>query len=150
MAYERHTWACGETITEQKMNNIEDGIEEALECCGGSGGDITPIIFETEESYSEGTYLLTIQANSEDIYAAMQTGRKVYARIVTDPSSLTPNTALQEVVMARAYFVCAVPRYQFGVVLYHGEWNEERNYTSLIIGSFDGNEGGYPTCSGQF
>ena len=35
MAYERHDWVCGETVTEQKMNNIEDGIEEALECCGG-------------------------------------------------------------------------------------------------------------------
>ena len=35
MAYVRHDWVCGETITEQKMNNIEDGIEEALECCSG-------------------------------------------------------------------------------------------------------------------
>ena len=37
MAYEKHTWACGETITEAKLNNIEDGIEEALECCEGGG-----------------------------------------------------------------------------------------------------------------
>lgn len=31
MAYEKHTWECGESITADLMNNIEDGIEEALE-----------------------------------------------------------------------------------------------------------------------
>lgn len=35
MAYEKHTWVCGETITAEKLNNIEEGIEEALACCGG-------------------------------------------------------------------------------------------------------------------
>lgn len=30
MAYERHTWVDGETITDTKLNNIEDGIEEAM------------------------------------------------------------------------------------------------------------------------
>ena len=36
MAYEPKTWVCGETITAELLNNIEDGIEEALACCGGS------------------------------------------------------------------------------------------------------------------
>ena len=31
MAYERHEWQCGETVTADKMNNLEDGIEEALD-----------------------------------------------------------------------------------------------------------------------
>ena len=35
MAYSRNTWVCGDVISAQKLNNIEDGIEEALECCGG-------------------------------------------------------------------------------------------------------------------
>lgn len=35
MAYARHNWVCGETITAELLNNIEDGIEEALACCGG-------------------------------------------------------------------------------------------------------------------
>lgn len=30
MAYTRHNWVCGEVINDTKMNNIEDGIEEAL------------------------------------------------------------------------------------------------------------------------
>ena len=29
MAYEKHTWVCGEQITDTLMNNMEDGIEEA-------------------------------------------------------------------------------------------------------------------------
>ena len=37
MAYTKQTWACGDEITAEKLNNIEDGIEEALECCGSGG-----------------------------------------------------------------------------------------------------------------
>lgn len=29
MAYEKQTWACGDTITADKMNHIEEGIENA-------------------------------------------------------------------------------------------------------------------------
>ena len=29
MAYEKHTWADGEVITKEKLNNMEDGIEAA-------------------------------------------------------------------------------------------------------------------------
>lgn len=36
MAYEKHSWSCGENITADKMNNLENGIEEALDCCGGT------------------------------------------------------------------------------------------------------------------
>ena len=37
MAYTPKTWVCGETITADGLNNIEDGIQEALECCEGGG-----------------------------------------------------------------------------------------------------------------
>jgi len=30
MAYSTHTWVTGEAITQEKMNNIRDGIDEAL------------------------------------------------------------------------------------------------------------------------
>ena len=36
MSYETHTWESGETITAEKLNNLEDGVQEALD--GGSGG----------------------------------------------------------------------------------------------------------------
>ena len=32
MSYEKQTWVCGETITADKLNHMEEGIEE---CCGG-------------------------------------------------------------------------------------------------------------------
>lgn len=36
MAYEKHLWECGEVVTDAKMNNIENGIEEALTSGGGA------------------------------------------------------------------------------------------------------------------
>lgn len=38
MAYEPKEWVCGETITADGLNNLEEGIQEALECCGGGAG----------------------------------------------------------------------------------------------------------------
>lgn len=38
MAYEQHEWVNGETITAEKLNNIEEGIAEAAQ--SGGGGDI--------------------------------------------------------------------------------------------------------------
>lgn len=38
MAYEKHNWVCGETITADLLNNLEGGVEEALECCGSGAG----------------------------------------------------------------------------------------------------------------
>lgn len=35
MSYEKHTWTDGETITAAKLNNVEDGIEEAAASGGG-------------------------------------------------------------------------------------------------------------------
>lgn len=28
MAYEKQTWECGDTVTAEKLNHIEEGIEE--------------------------------------------------------------------------------------------------------------------------
>lgn len=37
MAYEPKEWVCGETITADGLNNLEEGVQEALDCCGGGG-----------------------------------------------------------------------------------------------------------------
>lgn len=39
MSYEKHEWVNNETITASKLNNIEDGIEEAAQSGGGGGID---------------------------------------------------------------------------------------------------------------
>lgn len=38
MAYAKHTWDCDELITADKLNNIEEGVEEAISGSGGGGG----------------------------------------------------------------------------------------------------------------
>ena len=38
MAFIKKDWKCGDTITADELNRMEDGIEEAVECCEGSGG----------------------------------------------------------------------------------------------------------------
>ena len=39
MSYTRHTWVDDESVTYEKLNNIEDGIEEAAQSGGGGGAD---------------------------------------------------------------------------------------------------------------
>lgn len=40
MAYTPTEWKCGDTISADRMNNLESGVQEALECCGGGGGSV--------------------------------------------------------------------------------------------------------------
>ena len=43
MAYTPHTWQCGELVTDDDMNRIEEGIQEALDCCNNG--------YSCEDSY---------------------------------------------------------------------------------------------------
>ena len=63
MAYTRHNWQCNETITANLLNNIEDGVEEALECCGYSCDD-------TYETRFDGSITFTSEDSSEGFYEA--------------------------------------------------------------------------------
>lgn len=51
MSYVRHNWVTDESITAAKLNNMEDGIEEAAQS-GGSGGGLTfvPVTWNGENS----------------------------------------------------------------------------------------------------
>lgn len=40
MSYQRHIWVKGEGITVARLNNIEDGIEEALQQSGADQATI--------------------------------------------------------------------------------------------------------------
>lgn len=35
MAYTPNEWQCGDVISAEKLNNLEDGVQEALDCCSG-------------------------------------------------------------------------------------------------------------------
>ena len=41
MAYTPKTWTCGETITDAGLNNIEQGVQEALGCCESELPEVT-------------------------------------------------------------------------------------------------------------
>ena len=51
MAYTPKTWVCGETITAEGLNNIEEGIQDALECCEDKGYECT----ESQATVFEGS-----------------------------------------------------------------------------------------------
>lgn len=60
LSYTRHTWVDDESITYQKLNNIEDGVEEAAESGGGYDAEIS--IYHSDNSSDD--YELTILSGS--------------------------------------------------------------------------------------
>lgn len=50
MAYEKQTWECGDTITAEKLNHMEDGIEGASNV-SGSVRTVTKSIEVTAQSH---------------------------------------------------------------------------------------------------
>ena len=69
MAYVEHTWVNGETITAEKMNNIEEGIVEASQS-GGSSYDAVILAYQDDASYWSGYWELTVQEGSWAAVAA--------------------------------------------------------------------------------
>lgn len=64
MAYEKHTWQCGETVTAELLNHLEDGIAE------GGGGSNEFFSFEIVDDGSD-----TIASKSySEIKAAIASG----------------------------------------------------------------------------
>lgn len=56
MSYEKHNWTDNETITAAKLNNIEDGIEEAAQS-GGGGGE-NPCYIATTKNFPVSSNLI--------------------------------------------------------------------------------------------
>lgn len=65
MAYERHTWECGEEITADKLNHMESGIELA------GGGSITVFEITDDPNCENG---LVADTTLNDVAEAMQKG----------------------------------------------------------------------------
>lgn len=68
----RHNWVCGETITADRLNNIEGGVEEALDCCGSS-----LVVTMTEGGDKEVVY--SLDKTYRQIAEAINDGQTVYA-----------------------------------------------------------------------
>ena len=82
MAYEKQVWQCGDTITADKMNHIEEGIENASQ----GGGGVFTITFSTTSrpSSSDGRNVvnmenLTADKTFNELLEAYQQGIPIYA-----------------------------------------------------------------------
>lgn len=65
MSYSAHTWVDGETITAAKLNNIEDGIDEASQTGGGG------LAFVTWTHTNDG---ITLGMTAQQIFDGMLAG----------------------------------------------------------------------------
>ena len=89
MSYEKHTWETGETITAEKLNNLEDGVAS-----GGSGDNnnfIVPIVYDNvEDVYStEVTFSQIMDAYESEktiigVYIYYNSGGVMSYKIFTD------------------------------------------------------------------
>lgn len=83
MAYEKQVWNCGDTITADKMNHIEDGIENA------SSGDALFVKYDhSEKTDSTATYYF--DKTWQEVHDALVAGRVVKANaILQDAAGIT-------------------------------------------------------------
>lgn len=67
MAYEKHTWSCGETVTADLLNRMEDGIAE-----GGGGSDVLIINGTATPTQDQYTFTLTVDKTVDEVLNAEQ------------------------------------------------------------------------------
>lgn len=72
MSYVKTTWANGDTITAEKLNHIEDGIEN---CSEGDGGQQEPLMVTF--FYDETLEYDRLDKTFGEIYSAFMAGRLV-------------------------------------------------------------------------
>lgn len=69
MAYEKHTWSCGETVTAELLNNMEDGIAEG-------GGTNEPLVISVESS--DECKGMIFNVTMQELRDAVQQNRPIY------------------------------------------------------------------------
>ena len=75
MSYEKKTWQCGDTISAEELNRMENGIEEAQG--GGGSTPLTVNVSLSEESEEFGTDILVLDKTWQEIANAYPNTRFV-------------------------------------------------------------------------
>lgn len=75
MAYEKQVWNCGDTITADKMNHIEEGIENA------SSGDALFVKYDHSETEGS-TITYYFDKTWQEVHDALVAGRAVTANAI--------------------------------------------------------------------
>lgn len=103
MAYEKQTWVCGETITAEKLNHIEDGIEE---CCGSGGGtDVLEVNITFDWNVGEGEWV--IDKTYAEVLSAIQNNQRVSAYAFWTEDSENGSSVTQWSLVNATYWVTA-------------------------------------------
>lgn len=78
MAYTPTVWECGDTITADKLNHMEAGIEE---CCGGGGSEPLMVTMAEREATIEecpyGGSAIDFSHSWQEMYDAFVSGKQV-------------------------------------------------------------------------
>lgn len=91
MSYEKHTWVTNEAITASKMNNIEEGIEEASQS-GGGGLTLIPVTYD-DTAFSF-IFSMTAQQIKDGMMAGNIYGFTITADMIPEGWSFRPVIAI--------------------------------------------------------
>ena len=81
MAYEKHTWECGETVTAELLNHMENGIEEAS---SGGGGSVYIVNASFGDDCDE---QIVLDKTFTEIRSATLSGKNVLVLLEDDPDA---------------------------------------------------------------
>ena len=82
MAYEPKEWVCGETITADALNHLEQGVAD----CGGGG----VLVAEVIATYNGVGYECTSDTTFEELEEAYSAGKAIVARLMINSDGSTP------------------------------------------------------------
>ena len=74
MAYEKQTWQCGEVVTADKLNHMEDGIEQASQ---GGGGDASTVTMHTIDAGTSDEYTYISEEDANKVFNRYPLGYKL-------------------------------------------------------------------------
>lgn len=120
MAYTKQNWECGDLITADKMNHIEDGIEDA-----SSGGGTTKLTVNVTES--NGTFVM--DKTWQEISDAFPNVEVVF----------NMSGGVQQVGVSKVRYLSAIPSYKVTVTM--------QNIDSEPMEFSTSTSNGYPTYS---
>ena len=76
MSYEKHTWQTGETITAEKLNNLEDGI-------ASNSGESNDFVVSFQNHPQQENKRIS-DKTIEEIYDACKVGKTIYGIYIID------------------------------------------------------------------
>lgn len=78
MAYVKQTWSCGDDISADKLNHMEQGIEDASQSGGGTSEPLIVSFDHMEQAHQSTT--LFYDKTWQEIVDALTANRPVYAK----------------------------------------------------------------------